>query len=194
VKSKSKSRVAPEKTITTKAKTKQVKVKEEGDVGRTTKKAPVMDDLLKDPRWTNVFLPSLAHALYVSRKPFKHFKSKAPEFLQVVQKIFNLSYQEIDLALNSKDELVKTVRTMSHNHTIHVGLTCRCHSGLPTHKGQESKACVRHSRSRDRIIQRAGIHQSARQDPAVCLVGSVKQRSGLLCPTHSISLQGFLKE
>ena len=117
-KPKGKSKAAPEKTTATKAKAKQAKVKEEGDVIHQTEiKAPKMDNLLRDPRWTNVFLPSLAHALYVSRKPFKHFKTKAPEFLQVIQEIFNLSYPEIDLALRSKDELVQKVRAMSH--TIH---------------------------------------------------------------------------
>jgi 7-cyano-7-deazaguanine synthase in queuosine biosynthesis len=118
-----------------------------------------MDDLLRDPRWTDVFLPSLAHALYISRKPFKHFKTKAPEFLQVVQEIFNLSYLEIDLHLRSKDELVQKVRAMCHNHMIHPTLTksCDCHSGMLTHECQESKACVGHSRRRDGILQGAGI-------------------------------------
>jgi hypothetical protein len=54
-------------------------------------KAPKMDDLLGDPRWAGVFLPSLAHALYISRKPFKHFKTKSPEFLEIAQEIFDLS-------------------------------------------------------------------------------------------------------
>ncbi|KDR82214.1 hypothetical protein GALMADRAFT_135578 [Galerina marginata CBS 339.88] len=107
-KSKGKSKVAPEKTTITKAKAKQAEVKEDNVICRTTTKAPTMDNLLKDPRWTDAFLSSLAHALYISQKPFKHFKSKAPEFLQVVQEIFNLSYPEIELALRSNDELVKT--------------------------------------------------------------------------------------
>ena len=68
-----------------------------------------MDDLLWDPRWNNIFLPSLVHALYVSREPFKDFKLKAPEFLKVVQKIFNLSYPEVDLNLKATDELAKKV-------------------------------------------------------------------------------------
>ena len=82
-------------------------------------KAPKMGDLLADPRWTSVFLPSLAHALYVSRNPFKHFKTKAPGFLEIVQKIFNLSYPEIDLVLKSNDELVNKVRSaFSHTHKL----------------------------------------------------------------------------
>ena len=120
-KPKGKSKTAPEKTTATKVKAKQAKVKEEGNAIRQTEiEAPKMDNLLRDSRWTDVFLPSLAHALYISRRPFKHFKTKAPEFLQVVQETFNLSYPEIDLALRSKDELVQKVRVMSwHNHAIH---------------------------------------------------------------------------
>ncbi|KAF8163816.1 hypothetical protein B0H34DRAFT_795465 [Crassisporium funariophilum] len=102
-KPKGKSKAAAEKTATIKAKAKAAEV-----ICQTTKNALTMDDFLKDPRWTDAFLPSLAHALYISSKPFKHFKSKAPEFLQVVQEIFDLSYPEIELSLRSKDELVKT--------------------------------------------------------------------------------------
>ena len=78
-----------------------------------------MDDLLGDPRWAGVFLPSLAHALYISRKPFKHFKTKSPEFLEIAQEIFDLSYPEIDLILKSNDELVKKIRgSMSCIHKL----------------------------------------------------------------------------
>lgn len=71
-----------------------------------------MDSLLRDSRWTEVFLPSLVHALYTSRKPFKDFKTKAPEFLKIVQKTFDLSYPEIDLTLKTNDEFVKKVRSI----------------------------------------------------------------------------------
>jgi hypothetical protein len=112
-------KAAPEKMTTTKVKVKQVKVKEDATnvqvICQSETKALEMDDLLKDPRWTGVFLPSLVHALYVSSKPFKHFKMKAPEFLQIIQKIFDLSYPEIDLALKSSDELVKKVRNIIHH-------------------------------------------------------------------------------
>lgn len=98
----------------TKTKAKQVKVKEEADVVRQAEtKSPRMDDLLGDPRWTDVFLPSLVHALYISRKPFKQFKAKAPEFLMIVQKVFDLSYPEIDLTLKTNDELVRKVHIMT---------------------------------------------------------------------------------
>jgi len=94
-----------------KAKAIQAKVEQEGnDIRQMEAKAPKMDDLLSDPRWTGVFLPSLVHALYVSCKPFKHFKAKAPEFLKIVQQTFNLSYPVIDLTLKATDELTKKVR------------------------------------------------------------------------------------
>ena len=87
------------------------KVKEEGDViHQMEMKAPKMDNLLRDPRWTDIFLPLLVHALYVSRKPFKYFKAKAPQFLKIVQQTFDLSYLEIDLTLNTTDEFVKKVQ------------------------------------------------------------------------------------
>lgn len=93
-----------------KAKAMQAKVEQEGNViHQMEATAPKMDDLLRDPRWTDIFLPSLVHALYVSHKPFKHFKAKAPEFLKIVQQTFNLSYPEIDLTLKAADELTKKI-------------------------------------------------------------------------------------
>jgi hypothetical protein len=111
-----KSKAAPAKTTTSKAK--NTKVKKESKAIHQMR-ALKMDDLLGDPRWTGTFLPSLAHTLYISHKPFKDFKTKAPEFLEIVQKIFNLSYPEIDLVLKSNDELVKKVRSaMSRTHKL----------------------------------------------------------------------------
>jgi len=113
---KGKSKAAPVKTTTSKAK--NTKVKKESEAIHHMK-VPNMDDLLGDPWWTSTFLPSLAHALYILRKPFKNFKTKAPEFLEIVQKISNLSYPEIDLVLKSNDELVKKVcSTMSHTNKL----------------------------------------------------------------------------
>lgn len=71
-----------------------------------------MDSLLRDSRWTEVFLPLLVHALYMSCKPFKDFKAKAPKFLKIVQKTFDLSYPEIDLTLKTNDEFVKKVHSI----------------------------------------------------------------------------------
>jgi len=103
-------KAAPEKMAVTKTKAKQVKVKIEVDVDHQAEtKSPRMDNLLGDPHWTDVFLPSPVHALYMSCKPFKQFKAKAPKFLKIVQKVFDLSYLEIDLTLKANDELVKKV-------------------------------------------------------------------------------------
>lgn len=64
---------------------------------------------LKDPRWTRVFLPTLQHALFVSREPFKHFTLEAPEFLSTIQDIFNRTFTNVDYELSLNDEVTKVV-------------------------------------------------------------------------------------
>jgi hypothetical protein len=154
---------APEKITTTKAKAKQVKDKDEVDVivhQAESSKIFKMDDLLNDPRWTDIFLPSLTHALYVSRKPFKHFKAKAPEFLDIVQKIFDLSYPEIDLTLKTKDDLVKKVRSSMHQELVNSILTMNL--GMPTREREESEACIGYSQGCGRVFQGTRIRKSPR--------------------------------
>jgi hypothetical protein len=119
LKSNDKLKTVPKNTTTTKAKpkAKQTEANEDANiVYQTVTRMPKMDDLLRDSRWTKSFLPSLFHALYVSRKPFKHFKAKGPEFLNTAQNVFNLSYPDIDLSLKATDELVKKVHSILMNY------------------------------------------------------------------------------
>ncbi|KAF8903657.1 hypothetical protein CPB84DRAFT_1746062 [Gymnopilus junonius] len=66
------------------------------------------EQFLKDPCWTRVFLPSLTHALYISREPFKHFTADSPEFLATIQQVFNRAFPNIQFALSSNDKLTVT--------------------------------------------------------------------------------------
>lgn len=44
------------------------------------------------PKWTAVFLPTLTHALFISKRPFQEFKPSSPIFVATVQQILRLVY------------------------------------------------------------------------------------------------------
>lgn len=44
------------------------------------------------PKWTKVFLPTLAYAQFISDQPFQAFKPSSPVFVATVQQIFKLVY------------------------------------------------------------------------------------------------------
>jgi hypothetical protein len=66
-------------------------------------------EFLQDTRWANVFIPTITHALYVSRKAFCDFTSESPMFLAKVQEVFDLSFPNVDFKLKFNDPLVITV-------------------------------------------------------------------------------------
>jgi hypothetical protein len=66
-------------------------------------------NFLKDSRWARVFMPTITHALYISRKPFVDFTLESPEFLVTVQKAFDLSFPNVDFELAPDDLIIKTV-------------------------------------------------------------------------------------
>ncbi|KAF8225294.1 hypothetical protein L208DRAFT_1306705 [Tricholoma matsutake] len=69
---------------------------------------PNTAESIHDPRWANVFIPTITHALYILQEPFLNFTSKSPIFLATVQKTFNLSFPNVDLVLTADDPLVVT--------------------------------------------------------------------------------------
>jgi hypothetical protein len=69
----------------------------------------ITDNLLDDYHWKHIFLPTLTHALYISRKPFMDWTINSSAFLAIVQNVFNLSFPNIDVALSMKDKLTDTV-------------------------------------------------------------------------------------
>jgi hypothetical protein len=75
---------------------------------------PTAAEFLCDPRWANVFIPTITHALYISREPFLNFASESLVFLATVQKTFNLSFPNVDLVLTADDPLVVTVWILHH--------------------------------------------------------------------------------
>ncbi|KIJ91410.1 hypothetical protein K443DRAFT_14424 [Laccaria amethystina LaAM-08-1] len=64
-----------------------------------------LDRFLKDRRWAKVFIPSLTHALYVSREPFKYFATDSPVFLTTVQTIFDKVFSDADVVLSTGDPI-----------------------------------------------------------------------------------------
>jgi hypothetical protein len=69
-----------------------------------------LDRFLKDRRWAKVFIPSLTHALYVSREPFKDFAADSPVFLTTVQTIFDKVFSDADVVLSTGDPINAKVR------------------------------------------------------------------------------------
>ena len=71
--------------------------------------AVIADNLLDDHRWKHTFIPTLTHALYISREPFVDWSIDSPAFLATVQKVSNLSFPNIDVNLSVNDKITNTV-------------------------------------------------------------------------------------
>jgi hypothetical protein len=69
---------------------------------------------LKDGRWAKVLMLTITHALYILWEPFLDFLSESPVFLKTMQKVFNLSFPNVDFKLASNDPIIKVVWTLSH--------------------------------------------------------------------------------
>ena len=65
------------------------------------------------PKWTEIFLPTLAHALYISKRPFQEFKPSSPIFVATVQQIFGLVYSRVTCNVKEGDVLVEEVSRQS---------------------------------------------------------------------------------
>jgi len=64
---------------------------------------------LKDGHWANVFMLIITHALYILQEPFIDFTSESPIFLVTMQRIFDLSFLNVDFELASNDPIIKAV-------------------------------------------------------------------------------------
>ena len=73
---------------------------------------PTAAEFLRDRRWANVFIPTITHALYISRDPFLDFTSESPVFLATVQEVFDLSFPNVNFVLVANDPLVVTVQIL----------------------------------------------------------------------------------
>ncbi|KJA18015.1 hypothetical protein HYPSUDRAFT_145626, partial [Hypholoma sublateritium FD-334 SS-4] len=71
----------------------------------------IINQILNDTRWRRVFLPTLAHAFYISREPFVDWLRGSPTFLVTVQHIFDLSFPNVYLALSQNNKI--TIRACS---------------------------------------------------------------------------------
>ncbi len=65
------------------------------------------------PKWTKVFLPTLAHALFISKQPFQEFKPSSPIFVATVQQIFGHVYSRATYNVKEGEVLVEEVSRKS---------------------------------------------------------------------------------
>jgi len=65
--------------------------------------------LIEDIRWTDTFLPSLTHKLFMVHQAFHDFQVDSNAFLQIVQEVFEIAYPNIEYTLKRTDSLVITV-------------------------------------------------------------------------------------
>lgn len=63
-------------------------------------------------KWKIMFLSTLTHTLYISERPFEHFRICSPEFLETTQKVFDLVFPEIVYQLSPNDAIVKMVPSL----------------------------------------------------------------------------------
>ncbi|PPQ88864.1 hypothetical protein CVT25_009052 [Psilocybe cyanescens] len=67
-----------------------------------------LQEFLTDARWKDLFIPSITHALYVSREPFPDWTTDSKTFLATVQKVFNVSFPNVTYTLSAGDAVTTT--------------------------------------------------------------------------------------
>jgi hypothetical protein len=70
-------------------------------------------EFLDDERWKDVFLPTITHALYISREPFCDWTMDSKTFLRTVQECFSFSFPNVEYTLSAKDAVTKAVSLVS---------------------------------------------------------------------------------
>ncbi|KAF8258997.1 hypothetical protein EI94DRAFT_1814165 [Lactarius quietus] len=69
--------------------------------------ADIAENCLKDYRWTNIFLPTLSHVLYVSEQPFKDWAWSSDALRKTVQAVFDISFPNILYTVAQQDCIMK---------------------------------------------------------------------------------------
>ena len=69
----------------------------------------ISQQCLNDARWTQIFLPTLTHALYISAHPFTDWTWCSSKFFDAVQKVFDLTFTNVSYTLRREDSIVKAV-------------------------------------------------------------------------------------
>jgi hypothetical protein len=76
---------------------------------KTSKTKPPPLPIWVYPDWTQTLLPTLTHALFVSKNPFQDFKSSSPVFLATFQRVFKLVYPNVMYDANVANVLIAEV-------------------------------------------------------------------------------------
>ncbi|KAN0134190.1 hypothetical protein V8E53_007962 [Lactarius tabidus] len=72
----------------------------------------ISQQCLNDARWTQVFLPTLTHALYISDHPFTDWMWSSSKLVETIQMVFDLSFTNISYALSPEDCVIKATRRL----------------------------------------------------------------------------------
>ncbi|KAF8260234.1 hypothetical protein EI94DRAFT_1706462 [Lactarius quietus] len=72
--------------------------------------ADIAKKCLKDYHWTNIFLSTLSHALYVSQQPFKDCAWSSDALRETVQVVFDISFPNISYMVAHQDCIMKVFR------------------------------------------------------------------------------------
>ncbi|KAF8260211.1 hypothetical protein EI94DRAFT_1706466 [Lactarius quietus] len=67
----------------------------------------ITEQCLSDSRWTHIFLPTLNHYLYLSKRPFADWTFESDTILPTIQTVFNLTFTNISYTLSLQDTVVK---------------------------------------------------------------------------------------
>lgn len=65
------------------------------------------------PKWINIFLPTLTHALFISKQPFQDFRPSSPIFVTTIRRIFGLVYSHTTYDIDKDNILVAEVSRRS---------------------------------------------------------------------------------
>ncbi|KAF8263936.1 hypothetical protein EI94DRAFT_1806494 [Lactarius quietus] len=102
--------------------------------------ANIAKKCLKDYCWTNVFLPTLSHVLYVSEQPFKDWAWSSDTLCKTVQAVFDISFPNILYMVTQQDCITKAVGAVAVVGFMlalgadHGGIVCTTTSSLPQKK------------------------------------------------------------
>ncbi|KAF8269638.1 hypothetical protein EI94DRAFT_1798913 [Lactarius quietus] len=67
----------------------------------------ITEQCLANLHWTHIFLLTLNHYLYLSKRPFAHWTFESDTILLTIQTVFNLTFMNISYTLSLQDAVVK---------------------------------------------------------------------------------------
>lgn len=131
----------------------------------------VLRQFLDDSRWARIFLPTITHALYISRNPFVDWTSDSETYLATVQRVFNLTFPNVMVMLSLGDDVVDTVNCHGFYQVPSPFLTYFESTGLSTHQVPKVEACQWNPRRCQSFFQQESNRQPATENSGLCALG-----------------------